>query len=102
MVGSDPDPALPGRAIIMRSLGDFVSWCESHARCTRDRHENRRRCYSARRAFTGLTEAARCAGMMLATKAQMPSARTDPLSTTGSHPLTWYSCAAIRWAHAME
>ena len=44
--------------------------------------------YSARNALTGLTEAARWAGMTLATRAQSPNARTDPLSTSGSHPLT--------------
>ena len=45
--------------------------------------------YSVRRAVTGLMDAARCAGMMLARKAQMPRARIETERTSGSHPLTW-------------
>src|ERR1017187_1175688 len=44
--------------------------------------------YSTRSAVTGLMEAARCAGTMLATRAQTPSARIDPNRTKGSHPFT--------------
>jgi len=60
-----------------------LDYASCHAAC----------CYSARSAFTGLIEAARCAGMMLAKKAQTLSARTDPTRTSGSHPFTWYNCA---------
>jgi hypothetical protein len=50
--------------------------------------EEDRRSYSARRAFTGLMDAALRAGMMLARSALTPSAAIDPASTRGSHPLT--------------
>ncbi len=44
--------------------------------------------YSVRSAFTGLMDAARRAGMMLAINALSPRANIDPPSTSGSHPLT--------------
>jgi fatty aldehyde-generating acyl-ACP reductase len=44
--------------------------------------------YSARRAFTGSMEAALCAGIMLAKRAQTASAVTDPPRTNGSQPRT--------------
>ena len=46
------------------------------------------KCYSVRSAFTGLMEAALRAGMTLAINALNPSAKIDPLSTTGSQPFT--------------
>ena len=58
--------------------------------------------YSTRKAITGLMEAARRAGTMLASRAQTASARTDPPSTSGSQPLTWYNCDAIRRAQPIE
>ncbi len=58
--------------------------------------------HSVRKASTGLIEAARWAGIMLATNAQKPSAAMEPASTSGSQLLTWYNCAAIRCPHAME
>ena len=47
--------------------------------------------YSTRRAITGLIEAARLAGTMLAISAQIASATTDPPSTRGSQLFTWYN-----------
>ena len=45
--------------------------------------------YSVRNARTGSMEAARRAGMMLATRAQSKSVAMEAMRTTGSHPLTW-------------
>ncbi len=45
--------------------------------------------YSVRKAWTGLIEAARCAGITLARSAQNPSAATEPASTSGSQLFTW-------------
>jgi hypothetical protein len=45
--------------------------------------------HSLRKACTGLIEAARCAGITLATKAQNPSATIEPASTSGSQLFTW-------------
>ena len=63
---------------------------------------NRSSTYSARKAITGLIDAARRAGRMLATKAQIARARIDPLNTTGSQLLTRYSRDAISRAHPIE
>jgi hypothetical protein len=45
--------------------------------------------HSVRKAWTGLIEAARCAGITLARSAQNPSAAMEPASTTGSQLFTW-------------
>jgi hypothetical protein len=45
--------------------------------------------HSVRKAWTGLMEAARCAGITLATSAQNPSAAMEPASTSGSQLFTW-------------
>ena len=45
--------------------------------------------HSVRKAWTGLMEAARWAGITLATSAQNPRAAMEPTSTTGSQLFTW-------------
>jgi hypothetical protein len=45
--------------------------------------------HSVRKAWTGLMEAARWAGMTLATRAQNPKAAMEPASTSGSQLFTW-------------
>jgi hypothetical protein len=44
--------------------------------------------HSARKAFTGFTEAARCAGTILAIRAQIPNATIDAIKTNGSQLCT--------------
>jgi hypothetical protein len=45
--------------------------------------------HSVRKAWTGLMEAARWAGITLATSAQNPKAAMEPASTSGSQLFTW-------------
>lgn len=60
------------------------------------------RCYSERRASTGLTEAARRAGMKLARRAAMPSRPATAARVARSHERTPNSSPRIRVAAATE